>query len=200
LRRELTWVSGATIILLVLSISSTPGVFASATVEPGYTLCCAHGPIPTSISGIIDTYEFLVMNTRNVSIIQVFVYIPADFGFVNASATGSAWRMERLGAPAGGLSGVSWNGGVISPKASSSFSLTLRNPEVGLRFSGVYTFIIVQVSVGGVADAARTPVEITQPNRIFGIDAPFLALASLGTLIGLLLVETVFPVKKTTNG
>lgn len=190
---------GLLLILFIIS-SSPPAVFADAIVEPHYTHCClprtgAHGPIPTSISGTTDSYEIMVTNSRNVSMIATLIYIPTDFEFVNASASESNWAMNALHSQVGGPIAVIWNGSKLSPGTNTTFTFALRNPDVGLHLSAVYTFLIIQTYVGGAYDAVRDPVEIIQPIRMFGIDSPTIALGLLAVVFTLLVLEAILPVR-----
>jgi len=192
----------ATALVLLIIISTSPsGVFASATVEPHYTHCClprgaGHGPIPTSISGITDEYEIVIVNNRNVSMTGVVVYFPAGFAFVNASVGGGGWVTAILRDQSGIPAAISWNGSRILPGANATFMLTLHNPTVGLQLSGVYDFLVAQLYVNALPDGSRDPVEIIQPIRLFGIDSSALAFASIAIVFVLIALQLVLPRRK----
>ena len=192
--------SGIILLLITISVSSSPRAIADTIVEPHYTHCClprtsAHGAIPTSISGITEGYEIMVMNKWNVSVTGVVVYVPADFDLINTSVSETGWAARRLFGGAGALSGVSWNGSRIPGGTNTTFTLTLRNPDVGWHLSAVYTFLIVQTYENGLLDATRDPVEIIEPIRLFGIDSPALACTLLLIVFALPLLGIMLPVR-----
>lgn len=177
------------IILLALPTGILPS-FGHATIEPDYTHCCigstgAHSSIPTSITGIADTYETKVPNEKRNPIIQVELIFPSDFKLVSIPVGESAWVITSA------ENAVTWSGGEIAPRANYTFRAVLLNPEIGFDFSRVYTFIVIAQYADDSLDAWRVPIEIIQPLRILGVDASLIGLGSVLAALSIPLIELV---------
>lgn len=100
-----------------------------------------HLPSPMSPVGWRDNYTIEVSNEKNISTVEIYVFIPLGFTLISLSDP-EGWASSVTEDNRGEKRVVIWNGSSIPPMETGEFELTLDNPS-GL--SERHIFRILQI-------------------------------------------------------
>jgi len=135
--------------------------------------------IPTSYTGIVETYSVMITNERNVSAVQVQIILPQGMQFVSVGES-AGWKVTVLYPPSVPTAVLIWNDSNIQRGTSEQFTFTASNSVDVF----VYYFVVVQSYEGGDGDVSRPWVQVISPTNIMGIEFSTIA----GLVIGVVLV------------
>ncbi|MBI2125815.1 MAG: DUF1775 domain-containing protein [Thaumarchaeota archaeon] len=140
--------------------------------------------IPTSYTGILETYTMVIRNEKNGSTAEVQIILPQGMQLVSAEERGG-WKVSIIQPPSVPTPVMIWKGGSIDKGQSERFVFTVRNPSNVF----VYYFVVVQSYEGGDNDAWRPWVQIIAPTNIAGIEFSTVAVAAIVISLALPFIE-----------
>lgn len=163
----------ATSFLFIPIILSIPNAYGRAEIfVGGLEEHAGHGGIyiPTSYTGIRETYTMVIRNDRNLSTTEVQIILPKGMELISAGNK-EGWEVFVLKPPSVPAPVLILNGSSISKGTSEQFTLTVRNPADVF----VYYFVVVQTYDGGESDVWRPWVQIISPTNVAGIEISTIA-------------------------
>ena len=140
--------------------------------------------IPTSFTGIRETYTMLVGNEKNDSTTEVQIILPQGMELISTQER-VAWKVSIFQPPSVPTPVMIWNGSSIGKGQSEQFVFTVRNPSNIF----VYYFVVVQSYKEGDNDTWRPWVQVISPTNIAGIEFSTIAAAAVVIVLALPFVE-----------
>ena len=177
---------------LLMSIILVPNAYARADLFVGELKeheLAGHGEggglyIPTSYTGISETYTMVVRNDRGRATTEVQIILPQGMEFISAREQVS-WKLTVLKPPSVPTPVLIWNGSSISKGKSEQFAFRVMNPPDLF----VYYFVVVQTYQGGENDVWRPWVQIINPTNIAGIEFSTIAALIVPLTLALPIIE-----------
>ena len=175
-----------TVLFPIASVDARGDLFVGDSAEHAVM---GHGGIyiPTSYTGISETYTMVVGNERNIPATAVQIILPQGMQFVSAQEPNN-WKISVLQPPSVRTTVLIWNGSSIAKGKSEQFTFSVKNPAEGF----VYYFVVVQSYIGGDNDVSRPWVQIITPTNIAGIEYSTIAFLVIAMGMALPFVEMIF--------
>ena len=175
-----------TVLFPIASADARGDLFVGDSAEHAMA---GHGGIyiPTSHTGVLETYTMVVSNERNISATEVQIILPQGMQFVSAQEPNN-WKISVLQPPSVRTTVLIWNGSFIAKGKSEQFTFSVKNPAEGF----LYYFVVVQSYIGGDNDVSRPWVQIITPTNIAGIEYSTIAFLVIAMGMALPFVEMIF--------